>query len=80
MNDEPIIPNQKKRVPYNKIIQIVIRGKAPEPKDKEKFGSEQYLPIGLFEYIQNICSKYKEMFERDGLMIFVEVSMKDIKE
>lgn len=80
MIDESKIPNQQKRVHFTKKITIIIVGSAPVPKDKEKFGDEPYLPLGLFEYIQNICSKYKEMFEKDGLLIIKKLEMTDIEE
>lgn len=80
MNDEPTIPNQQKRVRFRKKIIIILEGRAPVPKDKEKFGEEPYLPVGLFEYVQNICSKYKEMFEKDGLLIIKKLEMTDVEE
>lgn len=80
MIDEPIVPNQQKRVLFKKKITIILEGRAPISKDNEKFDEEPYLPFGLFEYVQNICSKYKELFEKDGLLIIKKLEMTDVEE
>ena len=80
MNNEPIIPTQQNRVRFRKKITIILEGSSPVPKDKEKFGEEPYLPVSFFEYLQNLGSKYKDLFEKDGLLIIKKLEMSDIKE
>ena len=79
MQDEQRPPLQQKRIPYRKEIRIVIKGSAPEPKDQTKYGSEPYLPISYFEYIQNVTTTYKRNFEQDGLFIVEELSINDLE-
>lgn len=65
---------ETKLIEYHLTIKIKIKGKAPEPKDREKDGNFPYLPLSFYEYIQDLATYYENQYKKDGYFTVVSLT------